>query len=261
MDPERDEQRHCYRMCWAAFALLSVGHVLFCLDMTLELLAFPLIPGNRDLQGLLSSPWWDYLVGAPITWISLVGSYLLWGRWLEPTWQRRAGLLVVMNLADAILWTLHHGDDLGLRLGGIGHEWFRYALARALGWAEFALMASLASDVAAHLGREDAAEAGTMARSCTFVGAALWGLWFFVTTDWHRGWPLARGPMRFLELWLLMFGWQILLTVVLYQVTALCISACRLCGQELTAMAREDEQHDLLRSPSEVFADADDRWR
>jgi hypothetical protein len=91
-------------------------------------------PDRRDRH----HPWYPWLVGAPITWGSLVGSYLLWGRWSEPSWQRRAGLLVLMNGFDLLTWFLHNAEALGLpsdpQLQRLltEHAWFLTSLTRAL---------------------------------------------------------------------------------------------------------------------------------
>src|SRR5579864_2994688 len=107
MDLEREELRHNYRLCRAGFALIALGLTLLSLDSGCLLAGF--LMRSRDLWSLRLTTWWDWLVGAPITWCTLVGSYLLLGRSSDPVWQRRAGLLVIMNGIDMIVWTLHHG--------------------------------------------------------------------------------------------------------------------------------------------------------
>src|SRR5205823_13017835 len=160
-----------YRLCRAGFALIALGLSLLCLDMACHLAIWMTRDGK--LLGMIQHPLWSWMVGAPITWSTLLGSYLLWGRWTEPGWQRRAGLLVFMNFIDLIQWAVEHGDALGLRLGTVGHPWLRYQLGGLFNWVELALCASLAADVSAHLGRTDAPQAGQTSRAFAIVGLVL----------------------------------------------------------------------------------------
>src|SRR6478736_5849645 len=97
-----------------------------------------------------------------------------------------------MCFVDGILWLLEHGNQIGLQLTDVGHDWLRSELGQALGWAEFALLASLSGDLMAHFGVEHAPEAGKATRSLAATGAAVWFLFFLEQTAW--GWPLrARG--------------------------------------------------------------------
>jgi hypothetical protein len=259
MDLEREEHRQRYQLCWAAFGIIALALIMAFVDWTLGLALLFHTRVTAELRTMLQSPLWDWLVRAPVTWLCLIGVYLLWGRWTDSGWQRRAGFLVVMNLVDVVLWVLDHGEKLGLPLGNVDqHWWLRHELGAALGWAELALMASLAADVAVHLGREEAAEAGVMARSIITIGAFLFFLAFWAMTDWPRGWPLALRPIRNLNVLLAVLGWHLLFIIALFQVTTLSIAACRLCGQTLAQMDRDEQQTDLLRSRSEeeLFVEA-----
>jgi hypothetical protein len=253
MDQERETQRQTYQLCRLGFAILSVSLVLACFTSILALIAQ--FGGRPIVVWVVNMPWWRWL-GTPIVWGSLFGTYLLWGRWSDPGWQRRAGLLVVMGIVDVILWGLDHGNDLGLRLEDVGHKWFRSNLGEALGWAEFALMASLAGDVMAHLGVEQAREASKSTRSLAATGAVVWMILFCHCTAWKRGWPL-QGPRndRSLETMLLYLGSTMIWTITLIQVTALSIAATRETSHVLSEMAREDRSEDLFRSPSESYVD------
>jgi hypothetical protein len=194
---------------------------------------------------------WFRLVGPPIVWGSLIGTYLLWGRWSDAGWQRRVGLLLVMSLVDLVLWAMDHGEALNLQIGDLGHQWLRAHLGQALGWAEFALIASLAGDVLGHLGVEPAREASKSTRALAATGAVVWMLLFCQRTDWRRGWPL-QGPRRgSIEAMLLDLGSTMIWTITLIQVTALTIAATREISRALAEMDVEDRQDDLFRSPSE----------
>jgi hypothetical protein len=257
MDPEREDLKVRYRLCKAGFSLNAIGLGLLCLN-TAVVMAY-MLTGEEDIRELLQNPLWDWLVGAPITWTTLIGSYLLWGRSKDPAWQRCAGLLVLMNFVDLMLWALEHGEALGLRLGDVGHEWFRYQLGRGLGWAEFLLFTRLATDMTGLLGKPEAPEVGRSASSLASIGLILWALGFITQTDWRHGWPLVHrrlGP-RFM---LMRLGGNLLLTITAYQVAALNIAAARECGRALAAMDQEDQSHELLRSRSEPFGDDHNFW-
>lgn len=244
MDNERDQARLTYRYCRAGFAILSFALLLACLT---TLLGLPRHFGGRAfLPWLQHTTWWHW-VDAPIVWGCLVGSYLLWGRWDDPGWQRRTGLLVAMGTADAVLWLIDHGQDLGLRTGELGHLWVRHNLGRALGWAEFALLASLACEVMVHLGVEPAAETGRATRSLAATGAAVWMLLFCQTTNWRGGWPLVWKPFNTIETLLLDLGSTMIWTITLIQVTALTMATTRQCSGVLAEMEREDAENDPLR--------------
>jgi hypothetical protein len=247
MDQEREQERQTYRLCRLAFALLSVALVIASLMTVLQL---PRHFGVRAVPPWITrSAFWSGL-DASVVWLSLAGYYLLWGRWSHPGWQRRTGLLVVMGMVDAVLWLIDHGDDLGLRTGRFGHEWVRHHLGQALGWAEFALMASLSGEMLVHLGVEAAAETGKATRSLAKTGAAVWMLLFCQSTAWHR-WPLGPRPFFNIEWLLLDLGSMLIWTITLIQVTALVIAAARQCGRVLEDMNREDAENDPLRLPSE----------
>lgn len=253
MDPERETQRQTYRLCRLGFAILSAALVLACLSAFVQL-AIPFVGPRSILLAILNSRWYRWL-DAPIVWGGLIGTYLLWGRWEDVGWQRRSGLLVLMNMVDAVLWFLDHGDALGLRLGEVGHEWFRIHLGQALGWAEFALLASLSGDLLAHLGVEQAPVAGKSTRSLAATGAILWMLLFCQQTDWSKGWPLEGQRILTLQTLLLELGQTLIWTITLIQVTALTIAAARQSSRVLAEMDVEDQEDELFRSPSDAFAD------
>src|SRR5205085_2691349 len=121
MDWERDdfEHRTRYRLCRAGFGLSALGLALMSIDSAFHLAV--MLTGRQELLQLLTSPAWDWTVGVSITWSTLLGPYLLWGRWSEPHWQRRTGLLVVLNLIDVGYWVMRHGKLFGLWPGEMPH--------------------------------------------------------------------------------------------------------------------------------------------
>jgi hypothetical protein len=245
-DLEREQERLTYRLCRLGFAILSMALIVACLSTMISL---PRHFGARGFMPWLQhSAWWQW-VDAPVVWGSLIGTYLLWGRWSDPGWQRRAGLLVVMGSVDAVLWLLEHGADLGLGTDEVGHLWLRHNVGQALGWAEFALIASLSCEVLVHLGVSQAAETGRATRSLAATGAVVWMLYFYMMTDWSRwplGWQRPTLPCLLLDL-----GSTMIWTITLIQVTALAVAATRQCTDVLAEMDREDAENDPLKSASE----------
>jgi len=243
-EQERDQQRQTYQFCRLGFAIQAFALVLACVTSLLHLM---FLFGGRALALLvINTRVWRW-IDVPIIWGSLIGAYLFWGRWKDRGWQRRAGLLLVMCLVDTTLWFLEHGADLGLR-EQIGHEWLREQLGQALGWAEFTLIASLACDFMAHLGVDQAPEAGKATRSLAATGAVIWMILFFERTAWNQGWPLIGQQIHNLEGLLLYMGSSMIWTITLIQVTALTIAATRQATRVLVEMEREDQQLDQFRS-------------
>jgi hypothetical protein len=251
-DPERDQVRKTYQLCRLGFAINAIAYVIFSFTSLLDLFS-NFEPGL--FMWVHEAPWYSWL-NVPIVWCSLVGAILLWGRWDNPSWQRRSGLLLVMCLVDAGLWFVASGEALGLHFGDVGHRWLRGHLAEALGWAEVTLLSSLSCDYLAHLGLEHARESDKSIRSMAATGAMVWMLLFCQQTDWGAGWPLR--PRRVgLEGQLLRHGSVLIYTITLIQVTALLISAVRQSSRVLEEMDREDQDHDLLRSPSDSSREFD----
>jgi hypothetical protein len=255
MESDHDLQRRRYRLCMIGFGLTAAAILLLAIDSTLNLgMRFSLMRGRpAPWQWALSTPAYSWLVGAPITWMALLGTYLLWGRWDNSSWQRRAGLLVVMNLVDSVLWAIDRGPELGLMAADAEHLWFRIKLAQALGWAEFALIAGLASDLAVHLGATQAAESSRTTRSLVAIGALSWMFVFIQGTNWGQPfWPLEPRPVRFAP-GLLMFSLASLFiqTIVAFQVASLSFLAAARCRQVLAEIDREERDNDPLKSRSE----------
>lgn len=245
---DHERQRWTYTLCRLGFGVLSVALVLACCTSLLWLLSW--FGARNIMRAIVMTRAWHW-IDVPIVWGSLVGTYLLWGRWNERGWQRRSGLLLLMCFVDAALWLFEHANDLGLHEGEIGHEWLRSQLGEALGWAEFTLMAGLACDLLAHLGVEQAPEAGKATRSLSATGAVVWMILFLERTAWRQGWPLLDQGIHSPETLLLTMGTRMIWAITLIQVTALTIAATRQTHRVLREMERDQQEHELLRSPSE----------
>jgi hypothetical protein len=255
MDFDREQLRRTYEVSRIGFGVLAASLALACVTWMVPLL-WHLYP--EFCLGLMGSRWYRWL-DAPVTWGSLLGVTLLWGRFEHAGWQRRVGLLLVMSLVDAGLWMLDHGAALGFADADLGHEWLRTNLGQALGWAEFALMAGLSCEYLEHLGVEYARESGKSTRSMAAFGAVLWLLLFCQRTNWSAGWPLAAHRIRSLEEYLLLEASHLISTITLIQVTALAISATKRSGQVLADMRLEDESLDPFKPTTQPAEEVDVR--
>jgi hypothetical protein len=250
-DQEREQLRKTYQLCRVGFGIIAVALVLACLPSVLWLFT----TFDRAMVGWILDSRWYHWIDTPIVWCSLIGTTLLWGRWNHPSWQRRAGLLLIMGLADIAIWFLDQGETLGFRHVELGGHWFRQNLGQALGWGEFALLSSLSCDYLVHLGIEHASDSDKSTRSMAVTGAMVWMLLFCQLTNWHAGWPLQQKLIRNLETLLLFHGFQLIWAITLIQVTALVISAAGQSSRVLAEMDREDNDLDPLRSRSDANRD------
>ena len=252
-DIEREQIRKTYQLCRLGFFFLAAALSVACFESLLDLVG-RFDHGHGLLTWIHGFDWYQWL-GTPITWASAIGAILLWGRWNHTSWQRRAGLFLLMNLADLVLWFIARSDTNVAGPGDFGHLWLRDSLGHALGWGEFALMSSLSCDYLVHLGVEHARDSDKSTRSMAATGAMLWLLLFCQRTDWGAGWPLQVHRLRGLEGRLLYHGSNLIWTITLIQVTALVISAVRQSTYVLHEMDKEDEEHDLLRPRSDASYD------
>jgi len=246
-DLERDELRKTYQLCRLGFGFIAVGMVLFSLTAVVDLFSV----FHRHLVEWVHGMAWYGWIQAPIVWGKLIGAVLLWGRWNHVSWQRRAGLLLIMCLVDVGLWFADHGEAVGLA-GEVGHGWFRHNFGEALAWSEFALLSSLSCDYLVHLGVEHARDSDKSTRSMAVTGALVWMLFFCQRTNWAAGWPLQPHQVRGLESELLLHGSSLIWTITAIQVTALAIAAARQSSHVLFEMDREDQPYHLPPSRSEL---------
>jgi hypothetical protein len=246
-DLEEEQLRKTYQLCRLGFGITAVALVAACFTSLASLLALV----QRDLALWLNESMLFQWLETPIIWLSLVGATLLWGRWDHVSWQRRAGLLLLMCLVDLACWFVKHGASLGLDHGHGAHDWLRIELGEALGWAEFALLSSLSCDYLVHLGVEQARDYDKSTRSMAVTGALIWMLFFCQQTDWGAGWPLRQARRGGLETLLLLQGTTLIWAITLIHVTALVIKATRQSTFVLAEMDRDADAHDLLRSRSE----------
>ena len=251
-DWDHEPPRPKLRICRAGFALSGIGLTLLAFSAAVEL-GF-LLSFSPTLIMVMESAAWKWLVGGPITWMTLVGAYLLWGGWADPSWRRKAGLLLLLNSIDGVQWVLGSEQDLGLRLGRVGHGWLRSQVAEGFGWIEFALYARLAAQLLAHVGDKEAGASAVKARALSAVGFVLWAFGFATRTAWRRGWPLMPRMLR-LPGWLTLLGQSALTLATSLNVVVLCVGACRRCTRAIAAEHTEEQGLDLLTSRSETAED------
>lgn len=247
MDQEREQDRRTYQLCRLGFGILSFSLLVASTTMVLWLVWRFFRP--TWLIWILQSRLWHWS-DVPVVWGSLVGTYLLWGRWSDAGWQRRSGLLVLMCVCDAFFWLVEHGGELGIRMDEFPHEWVATSIGQALGWAQFALIASLSCDLMAHLGVEQAPEAGKSTRSLAATGAVIWFFYFLEQTNW-RTWPLQPRPLDSLEAVLLYLGFTMISAITLIQVTALAVATTRQAGRIVAELDQEAREHDGFGHPSD----------
>jgi len=247
---ERARMRRKLRRLGLGFSSLGLGLVIASFSTIAMLLLFLSGPGHMALFQAFRQ--WELVEETAVVWSTLIGVALIWGPWPDREWLRRSGLLLLMCLVDVVLWSLDHATELGLSDAKVGHEWLRRSLGQAIGWSEFALIASLAGDMAARLGEAQAVEFGRAARSLATTGAMVWAMYFYSKTNWDQPfWPLREVPLNRSTL-MLMLGFFVLVAINLVQVTALSIMAGRACGRELRRLAAEDRAQGPFLSPSEA---------
>ena len=248
----RAAERRQLRRYQGGFGILGFALVVAGLFNVASLLGIFLAIFLRFNQLWLALRPWDFAVESTVVFASFLGVSLLWGRWPDERWRRRSGLLLMMCLTDVILWSMDHATRIGLADAPIGHEYFREALGRTLGWCQYALILSLAVEMGTRLGEARAAEFGQAVRSLITVGAIGWLFYFYSNTDWRAPvWPLRPVPPR-QSSFLIMLGYYVLATIVLLQVTLASLFAGRTCGRAVRTLDGEDRADEPFLSRSEA---------
>ncbi len=243
LEYDPDQVRRTYQLCRIGFLLLAIALVPACLLMLLSMVG---LLGDPQLFNRIAESPWNQWVSTISVWGSLVGTMLLWGRWEHKSWQRRTGLLLVMCIVDLVVWFIDRGENQPPGQG----NWFRSNLGQALGWAEFALIASLSGDYLVHMGLTQADDSARSTRSLSATGAVVWLLMFCELTHWDAGWPLRRRNLN-MHSWLLFVGSELIWTITLIQVTALVVASLRQSNRTLAEMETEYQDHELLRFHSD----------
>ncbi len=258
MDLENDDLRRRYRLGRTAFGLLAVGVGLLFLNAA-TFLAY-LVTFNQELGNLIQGPVWEWAVGSPITWATVLGTFLLVGCWDDPSWRRRAAILVVMHLVDLVTWAFQHAEAFGFEEVDFGHAWLLDQAVRGIGWAEFLLFIGLANDQVERLGQSSERPMGQGARLVAAVGLIYWAIVFIDQTNWKHAWPLVQRPIQPPKMYMTLLSSTLLVAIGSFQVTVICLAACRHTGQALGELAHDPDPDGLLRSRSEDFGDAPKPW-
>ena len=250
MDPEseRDDLRRSYRLSGIGFSIyafsLTVSSVLsvgmFYLFFTGQSLDFGLLLGIDNFR---------FVFGTFRVWTRLVAAVLLCAAWRQPAWRRRSGFLVVLTVADAVLWAYDNGETLGLATGPATHEVLSQCLYMAMIWPKFGLIAGLAGDVSDHVGTNHSDKLVKAARGTATTGAVVWFFYFLEHIDWQGGWPLRWRPFTPPLLFFELSTWLVS-TICLLQTTMLCFRAGRATGHALREMSREDASNSPWTRPA-----------
>lgn len=249
MDLDRVDYRPRYRLCRVGFFLAATSSGLMATE-DLGYLGY-FLTFHRPIHEFLNGPGWVWVAGTAMAWAGLLGSYLLWGRWSEPHWQKRAGALVLIALCGVGCWAWQHGEMFGLvEPDGSGAVWMAEIARKGLRWGWLLLLAGLAADVSAHLGRDEAQESRASLYALISVGIAVWVFHVLNSTDWAAGWPLRPGMFR-QTTWLMLLGITGLRSLSAFLVTALSLLASRECGRIVRELDLAEKGHDLFPPPSE----------
>ena len=251
------EERPRYVLCRIAFILVGIGLGIYCFDIAAQVTLY--LTRDAGILKALRSQWWKWGVGAPITWCTVLGALLLWGRWRDASWQRRAGILLLLNLIDVVTWTVSHGGELGLKIGDFSrYAFLRGEVSQLIGWAEFFLFANLAGEVADHLAADrDLVRLGRAMGPLCAIGATFSFLEFLAMSDKKAGWPPQQGIFNE-EVRLLILMNLVLSFAATAQAVLLNLLAARKCGEHLANLKRVEVGEDLLKPRSRL--DDDDPW-
>jgi hypothetical protein len=242
LENERERQRRSYYLSWIGFGLITVWLMLWALyRSTFLLLVFTNHPPN--VGRWLGVDSLDFICVTTWVWCRSLGSLFLWSAWPEKTWKRRAGLFVVMSMADIGIWAMQFGVQLGIRDQPADNEFVRVSLSMALGWARLLLVASLAGNFAEHAGYRRAQELVKAATSTASTGAILWFFYFISEVNWTRPGPLV--PIRLdPNLIMLMLTTHVVMVICTFQLILLTFLATRSSLEALRAMRQEDKVYD-----------------
>jgi hypothetical protein len=247
-DLEREQLGKTYDLCRFGFFILTLTLVPACIFQIVVMFGWLADPGFlRDLVNSPVNRW----ISTLCVWGCLAGTMMFWGRWNHPSWQRRTGFLLFMFLVDVVLWFTQLGEGGGPSPYG----WMRSNLGRALGWAEFALLASLAGDFLVHLGIEQAEDSAKSTRSLIGTGALIWIIQFCEATFWDGSWPLRPRQLN-VQGAILLISTELIFTIAFVQVMTLVIAAFRQANRVLQEMKQEDDNPEPLRFVSDAgFSD------
>jgi hypothetical protein len=261
--PEPGESfRARVRACRWAIVLAAIGLALQTVDLALgRVVDFSRgrrpDPTIRALATLIESPGWSWWVGSPITWCTVVASYLLIGKFRSPTWNARAVPLAAMNTVDVGLWLIAHARELGLG-ESVAQLLPPFSVLRmgleGLQWLELILFAALCAELGAKLGHPDMETAQHAARASALGGLIVWGLNFAMLLHWATRNFRWVGPRRWMQWHLFHSMALVMLALTAFQATVLCLTAARRCRDWLRRQDAADPA-DLLTPQVDPYFD------
>ncbi len=252
MDQDEEVTQGRYALCQAGLAITAVSIGLLCLSSVI--LGSWILGARPFAERIHHTPFWKWGIDPLIPLTGLVGAYLLWGRWKLPSWQRRTGLLLLMNAVDVGLWVVLRADRLGLSVAPrvAELEWFLTVVSIGLGFFELILTASLAADVSLHLGHHSEARGGGLAEALAGLGVIVWLLLATTQTRWS-GWPPVFRPTH--DYRVLLSALILLRLGATFLVTALCLATARYCREYRLRLRHQQQMADPFRSRSETEGD------
>lgn len=267
---DEPDPRGRYRLCRAGLAFNALGLAMLAVHNAAGLAVNLRIGEELGLRRVVNSHEWIAFFTTGITWSLLIGPYLLLGRWAEPHWRRRIGLLLMIGFLKIGTWLASNAVYFGLARVEPPHEWLRMQFIIGIGYIQFGLLAALAADVASHLGARLNPEGLRRARVLVALGMILWAVGLLNHTDWARGWPLMPigfGPRNIFQIILLSLAIFLTRTLCALQGMLLSLVAIRECSGYLRELdvaealghrAGPDLGLDALKTRSTGFDD--DRW-
>lgn len=193
MFDQTDDQEKAVQLRWITygFAASGLGLALLVVDSTLEM-GF-ILSFAPQIRKILVSPVWAIMVGGPISFLTFIGSYLLWSSTKSRSWRQFSTLLLLMNSVHIGLWIADHHSQIGLPDQKFDHHWLRTQISQILNWMEFLLWIKLVEIHTDNVIYKYQQNSDLRPRfGLSWIGllasiAIATGL-----TDWSSGWPLVR---------------------------------------------------------------------
>jgi hypothetical protein len=220
-----------YALCRLALGLAAVSCTIMTIDAAGH--ASPFFLRDPKLLQFFLDPNWALVAGSVLTWCALLGSLLFVGRWNEPNWRRRSGLMLLISVACLGMWVVRHAGLFGLIRGEAPYVQLRMQVTLGLRWIWMLLLIDLSADVAEHLGLASARRDRAAARVAVFVAVLFWGLVVLLVLPDILELPIRHGPMRLRQLMLPLVGHILTRCAACFLTTITALSAARECSRIL----------------------------
>jgi hypothetical protein len=245
---EMADVRPRYRLTGFGLALFSFSYLLLLFDVIVVLAGkFRLLP---ELDEVGRHTYWLWGVRAPIHALSLLGAYLLVGRWDTSSWRRKSVVLLILNAIEVVNWCLNHGAPLGVPPLPEAYRWSSDLLKLGMVWVGLAIYTSLVGDLLIHLGQRDALTTSRSTCAMSWTGFGLWSLLVLSCTEWTV-WPLQPRFLSRAEAQLARMNFHIsslLLMIILFSVTIAGLTASRECARLVRDWTRALDREDVFET-------------